>query len=40
MIRGKIKDILDEEIDKFIKENINNIDYITDFSIDKHSNYE
>lgn len=40
MIRGKIKDILDEEIDKFIKKNINNIDYITDFSIDKHSNYE
>lgn len=40
MIRGKIKDILEEEIDKFIKENINNIDYITDFTVDKHSNYE
>ena len=30
--------LLDEEIDKFIKENINNIDYSTDFSVDKHSN--
>lgn len=35
MIRGRIKNILDEEIDKFIKENINNIDYITDFSVNE-----
>lgn len=39
MIRGRIKGILDEELNKFIKENINNTDYITDFSVNKYSNY-
>ena len=39
MIREKIKSILNEELNEFFKENINNTDYITDFSVNKYSNY-
>lgn len=39
MIREKIKDIVEKEVQKYIEENIDNTDYITDFSVNEYPNH-
>ena len=39
VIREKIKNIVDKELQKYIDNNINNTDYITEFSVREYSNY-
>lgn len=39
VIREKIRNIVDRELQKYIENNINNIDYITEFSVREYSNY-
>ncbi|MBO5004952.1 MAG: hypothetical protein J6D03_06915 [Clostridia bacterium] len=39
MIREKIRNIVDKEIQRYIANNINNIDYITEISVKNYSNY-
>ncbi len=38
VIREKIRNIVEKELQKYIDENINNTDYITDFSVREYSN--
>ena len=39
VIREKIRNIVDRELQKYIANNINDIDYITEFSVREYSNY-
>ena len=39
VIREKIRNIVDKELQKYIDNNINNTDYITEFSVREYSNY-
>lgn len=39
VIREKIRNIVEKELQKYIDNNINNIDYITEFSVREYSNY-
>lgn len=39
VIREKIRNIVDKEIQKYIDNNINNTDYITEFSVREYSDY-
>ena len=39
VIREKIRNIVEKELQKYIDDNINNTDYITEFSVREYSNY-